>query len=308
MTFVLPTPQTIFDITLEDAAVTRVRQHGDPSQAVRLVLSHGNGFASDGYFPFWQHLLERFDVVLFDHRNHGWNPPSDPARHHYVQLTRDLEVIAAGITAHLGPKPTVGVFHSMAARAAMLHAIEIGWRWAALVLFDPPTIPPPDHPLHHLMLIHGQQLVAWAQKRRQRFADPGELAAQFKSLRAHQRWIEGAHELMARALLRHEADTGAWVLICPGELEASMYQSNMALHLWPEATRLGGPVQLIAADPTVPHPGIPALTNKALADTHGLRYRAIPGAGHMLQLEEPIACYRALLAFLAEVGLSPTVD
>ena len=308
MTFVLPTPQTVFDITLEDAAVTCVRQHGDPSQAVRLVLSHGNGFASDGYFPFWQHLLEQFDVVLFDHRNHGWNPPSDPARHHYTQLARDLEAITAGITVHLGPKPTVGVFHSMAARAAMQHAVEIGWRWVALVLFDPPTIPPPNHPLHHLMLIHGQQLVSWAQKRRQRFADPSELAVQFKSLRAHQRWIEGAHELMARALLRHEADTEEWLLICPGELEASLYQSNMALPLWPEATACGGPVQLIAADPTVPHSGILALTNKALADTNGFRYRAIPGAGHMLQLEEPMACYRALLACLAEIGLSPKVD
>jgi hypothetical protein len=71
MTFVLPTPQSVFDVTLEDAAITRVRQHGEPSQSVRLVLSHGSGFAIDGYFPFWQHLLTQFEVVVFDHRNHG---------------------------------------------------------------------------------------------------------------------------------------------------------------------------------------------------------------------------------------------
>jgi pimeloyl-ACP methyl ester carboxylesterase len=158
------------------------------------------------------------------------------------------------------------------------------------------------------MLIHGQQLVGWAQKRRHRFADPSELAAQFKALRAHQRWVEGAHELMARALLRQEADTGEWVLICPGNLEASMYRSNMALHLWPQATAFDGPVQLIAADPTLPQPGIPALTNKALADTNDFRYLAIPGAGHMLQLEEPVACYHALLECLADMGLSPAAD
>jgi hypothetical protein len=66
----------------------------------------------------------------------------------------------------------------------------------------------------------------------------------------------------------------------------------MALHLWPQATAFGGPVQLIAADPT----------------TNGFRYRAILGAGHMLQLEEPVACYHALLACLAEMGLSPAAD
>ena len=308
MTFALPTPHTIVDLTLEDGAMTRLRQHGDPAQAVRLLLSHGNGFAIDGYYPFWQYLLERFDVVLFDHRNHGWNPPSDPTRHHYAQLSRDLEVVAQGITARLGHKPTVGVFHSMSARAAIKHAVEIGWCWAALVLFDPPNVPPQEHPLYNLMRLHGHQLAVWAQKRRHRFAEPGELAAQFKRLRAHQGWVAGAHELMAQTLLRHDDETGDWWLICPGELEARLYRSNMALDLWPQATAFGGPVQLIGADPTVAQPGIPALVNKALADTNGWRYAAIPGAGHMLQLEQPEACYHAMLAFLAEVGLIPASD
>jgi pimeloyl-ACP methyl ester carboxylesterase len=308
MTFALPVPQHLVDITLEDGAITRVRQHGQPTQPVRLVLSHGSGFAIDGYYPFWQHLLAQFDVVLFDHRNHGWNPPSDPHRHHYGQLAYDLEIIIQGITAQLGPKPTVGVFHSMSARAAMKHAVEIGWGWAALVLFDPPTIPPEAHPLHQPMRLHGSQLAAWAQKRQNRYADPSELAALFKSLRAHQNWVDGAHALMAQTLLRQEDETGAWVLICPGELEARMYRSNMTLHLWPDATAFGGPTTLIAADPAVERPGIPALANKALAEVSGIRYAVIPGAGHMLQLEQPLACCDALRSFLAEHGLLPVLD
>jgi pimeloyl-ACP methyl ester carboxylesterase len=214
MTFVLPTPQTIVDLPLEGGAIARLRQHGNLTQPVRLLLSHGNGFAIDGYYPFWCHLLEQFDVVLFDHRNHGWNPPSDPVRHHYAQLARDLEVVAQGITG-LGHKPTVGVFHSMSARVALKHAVEIGWCWAALVLFDPPNVPPQEHPLYNLMCLHGHQLAVWAQKRRNRFAEPGELAALFKRLRAHQGWVAGAHELMAQTLLRHDDETGDWQLICP---------------------------------------------------------------------------------------------
>ena len=302
----LPTARSTFEVSLEDGAVTRVRQHGNPARAVRLVLSHGSGFAIDGYLPFWQPLLEQFEVVLFDHRNHGWNPPSDPMRHHYAQLARDVEVIAQGVTRHLGSKPTVGVFHSMAARAAMKHAVDMRWGWDALVLFDPPNIPPAAHPLHAQMRAHGARLIAWARTRQERFAAPDELAVLLKQLRVHQGWVNGAHEVMAQALLRHDATTGDWVLVCPGELEARMYQSNMTLDLWPHAKDFGGPVTLIAADPTVKRPGVPALINKELADMQGYRYEAIPGAGHMLQLEQPEACRRAMLTFLAECGIVST--
>jgi hypothetical protein len=44
----------------------------------------------------------------------------------------------------------------------------------------------------------------------------------------------------------------------------------------------GRPSILIAADPAVERPGIPALANKALAEVSGIRYAMIPGAGHML--------------------------
>ena len=213
MTFELPAPHNVFDITLEDGAITRVRQHGDPSKPVRLILSHGSGFAIDGYFPFWQGLLDAFDVVLFDHRNHGWNPPSDPTRHHYDQLAHDTEIIYQGITERLGPKPSVGVFHSMAARAALKHAVERRWRWAALVLFDPPNFPSQGHPLYDRMVNYGHRLIESAHKRQDRFTDPSELATQFKRLRVHQKWVAGTHDLMARSILRQEDETGDWVLI-----------------------------------------------------------------------------------------------
>jgi hypothetical protein len=41
-------------------------------------------------------------------------------------------------------RKTAGLFHSMSARTAMKHAIEIGWCWDALVLLDPPNVPPSE--------------------------------------------------------------------------------------------------------------------------------------------------------------------
>jgi pimeloyl-ACP methyl ester carboxylesterase len=147
-----------FDVPLEDGAIIRVRRHGD-SGGVRILLSHGNGFAADGYFPYWQHLLASFDLVVFDFRNHGQNVPVVPPHHTYEQFTRDLECIVRAVKLRLGERPTVGLFHSMSARTAMKHAIEVGWCWDALVLFDPPNVPPPDHPLYPSMEAFEKRLI-----------------------------------------------------------------------------------------------------------------------------------------------------
>ncbi|PON16158.1 hypothetical protein C2W62_19970 [Candidatus Entotheonella serta] len=303
MHFELPTPHQILDLRMDDGAHIRVRQHGDPNQPVRIVLSHGNGFATDGYFPFWQLLLEHFDVIVFDFRNHGWNPLADPPHHTYTQFARDLEIIHHAVAVLLGPKPTVGAFHSLSARTAIKYAMEGGWLWDALVLFDPPNIPPEGHPLYDVMVKFDHRLAAWAKNRPQRFASPSEMADIFRELRAHQNWLEGAHELMARSILHRESASGDWVLTCPGELEANIYLSNIPLEIWPHADDFQGPVKIIAADPTVERPGIPAQTCKILSETNGFDYAYIPDTGHMLQIEKPDATYQVMLSFLASCGL-----
>jgi pimeloyl-ACP methyl ester carboxylesterase len=140
MDFVVPAPRETFDVELDDGARIRVRRHGNPN-GVRLTVTHGNGFAADAYLPFWQHFTASYDLLVFDMRNHGRNVPVEPPNHNYTQFARDLERVREAIDARLGRKTTVGIFHSMSGRAAMKHAIEIGWRWDALVLFDPPNVP-----------------------------------------------------------------------------------------------------------------------------------------------------------------------
>ena len=61
-----------------------VRRHG-PADGVRLLFSHGNGFAADAYFPYWQYLLVDFDFIVFDFRNHGQNVLVVPPHHNYEQ-------------------------------------------------------------------------------------------------------------------------------------------------------------------------------------------------------------------------------
>jgi pimeloyl-ACP methyl ester carboxylesterase len=287
-----------------DGAIIRVRRHGRPG-GVRLFVSNGNGFAVDGYYPFWGPLAERFDVIAFDFRNHGMNPLATSGRdgHTYAQMTLDLERIRRGVEARLGARPSVGVFHSMSARTAMKHAIELGFPWSALVLFDPPNVPPPGHPTYETMDAFERRLADWAMRRQEHFADPSELARQYAETRAHSTWVDGAHALMARSVLRRRAGAEGWELACPRELEASIYLQAMTLNLWPASSAYGGPVKLIAADPEAPGAPAPAFANRALAEEGGYVYETIPGTGHLLQIQKPEACRRALLEFLETVGL-----
>jgi pimeloyl-ACP methyl ester carboxylesterase len=218
-------------------------------------------------------------------------------------MTLDLERVVREVTARLGPRPSVGAFHSMSARAAMKHAVEIGFPWQALILFDPPNVPPPGHRVYRTMEVFEHRLADWALARQDRFADPAELARQYAETRAHRTWVDGAHDLMARAVLRRDVAGDGWTLACPRELEASIYLQAMTLHLWPPASAYGGPVKLIGADPEAPGAPGPAFANRALAEDGGYVYEAIPGTGHLLQIQKPEECRRSVLAFLDEVGV-----
>ncbi|MFP6748792.1 MAG: alpha/beta hydrolase [Alphaproteobacteria bacterium] len=298
----VPAAYNSFDLAMDDGATIGIRQHGNPDGA-RLFISHGNGFAIDGYLPFWGPLRDRFDLVLFDVRNHGCNKPAGADGHDYAQMARDLDSIYLGVNERLGTKTSVGVFHSMSARAAMKHAVDIAWRWDALVLFDPPNVPPTGHRLYETMCIFERRLVDWAMTRPGRFDTPGQLAEEYASNRGHGRWVEGAHDLMARAILRRDEANGGWVLSCQRELEASIYLAAMTLHLWPRGEDFGGPVKLIGADPEMK--GVPptALANQMLHEECGFAYEAIPGTGHMLQIEKPAECIAALISFLKTCGI-----
>ena len=298
----LPAPSLTFDVALEDGAKIRMRRHGNPD-GVRLLLTHGNGFASDAYFPYWQHLLPKFDLLVFDFRNHGQNAPVVPPNHTYEQLTRDLERVVQDVKSRLGPKPTVGLFHSMSGRTAMKHAIEVGWRWDALVLFDPPNVPPPEHPTFAAMAAFEKRLTEWARNRRRRFGSIDELADEYLQSRATARWVPGAHELMARSVLRKSPDGNGYELVCDPENEATIYAQALTLNLWPRADEFGGPVKLIGCDPNMKGSLATGPANQALGIEGGYDYSLVEGTGHLLQIEKPEECVRLTLEFLAKCGL-----
>ena len=284
-----------FDVFAGDGARFAIRHYANPS-ATRLYITHGNGFAVDGYRVFWEPLLDAYDVVLFDMRNHGRNPTTGADGHHYQQMASDLVSIHADVEQRLDAKRSVGVFHSMSARAAMKGAADNGTPYDALVLFDPPSVPPPGHAVYEAMRSFELKLVSWACERPEVFISPEELETAYAGNRGSAKWSPQAHADMARAVLRPDP-AGGYRLICQRELEASIYLAALTIDLWPEAKSMGVPAKLIGADPNGAGPPT-GLANQALAKEGGYDYAAIDGAGHLLQIEKPDACRETMITFL----------
>ncbi len=303
MTIELPVPASTFEVALDDGAKISMRRHGN-AQGTRLLLSHGNGFAADAYYPYWRHFLEKFDLLVFDFRNHGQNEPVVPSHHTYEQLTPDLERVLLTVKERLGARPTAGIFHSMSGRTAMKHAIEVGWRWDALILVDPPNMPPPGHPTYAAMAAFEKRLTEGARQRRRHFETVEQLAEVFRHSRAAARWVEGAHELMARSVLRKSPDGSGYDLVCDPENEATIYAQAATLNLWPPASAFGGPVKLIGCDPNMPGASPTAAANQALAREGNYDFSFVEGTGHLLQIEKPQDCVRITLDFLSRCGLA----
>jgi pimeloyl-ACP methyl ester carboxylesterase len=303
MQFEIPAPTETFEVSLSDGARILMRRHGK-ADGVRLLVTHGNGFAADAYYPYWRQLLAKFDVWVFDFRNHGRNVPVVPSNHHYGQLADDLERVVQAVNSKLGTKKTAGIFHSMSARTAMKHAIEIGWRWDALMLFDPPDVPLKGHPLYDAMEIFENKLTEWAKGRRRKFNSVEELVEEYRASRATRNWVPGMHELMASSVLRKSPDGNGYELVCAPENEANIYAQALTLDLWPKASEFGGPVKLIGCDPNFK--GAPATgpANQALGIEGQYDYSFVEGTGHLLQIEKPDECIRLTLEFLRKHGLA----
>lgn len=289
-------PETL-EVRLSDGALLVVRVAGRAG-APRLYLSHGNGLAIDGYRIFWEPLAEKYELVLFDVRNHGRNPFHGEAGHNWARIAADFPELVAAIGFTLGAAPvSAGVFHSLSAVAAASAVLKVGALFDALVLFDPPLPAPQGHAARADIVANNEKMARWASRRPARFAVPAELAEAFAATRSLQRWVPGAHLDMARAVLRAEA--GEWVLACPPALEARIYRTNDEPGLWEGLARLPCPTLIVGGDTGLPEADSPSRLSKAAAAEFGLDYVAIPETTHFLQIERPEFCRDAVTRFLA---------
>ena len=283
----IPEPLAIREARLYDGSVTWLRRHGNPA-GPRIVLSHGNGLSADAYYPFWSLLVDHFDLVLYDFRNHGWNTVGNLEAHQWRRFIEDNTEVLSAIDAHFGEKPKIGVFHSMSAVTAVLQKSDA---FSALVLFDPPTCPHGRASQDFRKI--GNQMGKAATNRQAWFKTRDDLAERLLRSSAYQLLLPGVPVLIAQTTLRRVEN--GYVLCCP-----PMYEAQVGMQLYDAAaasdiSHLPCPVKVIGADPTVPFSFLPSVD---LSDIVALDYDFVPEATHFLQLEQPEACLTRMLDFL----------
>lgn len=282
---------------LEDGTEIVFRRHGNPN-GTRLVLSHANGFGTDAYYPFWRLLTDRFDVVLFDFRNHGWNEVGSQTKHSIPTFMRDLTRISQGIARDFGSQKTIGVFHSLSAQIAMIEACSGTSSFDALVLFDPFVCPAGCHPEHRDRLKGTMTaMVEAARRRRASFETLESFSDRLKNSPAFAQLLPGVAELLARVTLRPATEGEGYVLRCPPKYEAFVAEQGYRYASSVDIETLSCPVKVIGSDPVSKHSYLPTV---AMNEILALNYDFIPETTHFLQLEEPEMCVSAMMEFIEE--------
>lgn len=297
--WLVPAPLAVVDAEMADGSVIVVRRHGNPA-GTRVVLSHANGFATDAYYPFWSLLTDRFDVVVFDVRNHGWNAVGPLDAHAIPTFVSDMTRVARAIDRHFGPKPAIGVFHSLSGQTAAIEACTGTGSFAALVLFDPFISPPGCHPGHRERLRNTMGLmVDGAKRRRESFESESAFAERLRRTPAFGRLRPGVHDLVARTTLRPANGGSEYVLRCPRAYEARIAGQGYEYAESVDVDALACPVKVVGSDPLAPHSYLPTV---AMDEIVALNYDFVPETTHFLQLEEPEQCVGAMLEFVGDDG------
>lgn len=292
----LPEPISTHDVQVDDNTLVTLRRHGNPD-GTRLVLSHGNGLAIDLYYPFWSLLLDDFDLIVYDLRNHGWNVASSLQNHNLPTLVHDHDIIMDAIDFHYGNKPKVGVFHSISALTTLLSP-KHGSDFAARVLFDPPLCKPGRSYREFEEAAH--RLASAARKRMARFKNREDFAFLLSFLPNFQRVVPGVHDLFAITTLRENESEGLYELRCPPEYEGQMIDYASTFAVLVDFDALESPTKVIGADPTMAYSYLPTLD---LSDVFTVGYDFLPDATHFLQLEQPEQCADLMREFIDELAI-----
>jgi len=260
-----------------------------------LVLTHGNGLAIDLYYPFWSLLLDDYDLIVYDLRDHGWNEVSPLETHNMPTFVDDHDRTMEAIDQYFGDKPTIGVFHSISALISLLSPTR-GSAFAGRFLFDPPLCKPGRS--YQQMEEAATRTATLTRRRAERFSTIEDFSFLLGFVPLFSRVVPGVLDLMARTTLRESEGRQGYALRCPKEYEARIVEYAGVFSVMVDFDTLLSPTKVMGADPTLPFSYLPTLD---LSDILTVDYDFLPEATHFLQLEEPEECAAAVREFVDDI-------
>lgn len=263
-----------------------------------ILLHHANGFCKGMWARVAEGLRADYRVVAMDARGHGdssW-PEGAPADvFAWDEFALDLLAVAEALVAERGDaKLALGIGHSFGGTSMLGAASRRPELFERLLLVDPVTPPPPDRELPERM-VHVQDLVERALKRRADWPSAEEARAWWAERDFFAAWQPEALDLYALDGLRSRDDGGV-ELKCSPVVEAAVFSQSRGPDVRELARRTKVPcLWLWARGGNFPLPFHQAL----VAMMPAARLEELD-AGHLVPMEHPELIVEAARRFAGE--------
>jgi pimeloyl-ACP methyl ester carboxylesterase len=244
----------------------------------------GNGFCGAVYWDFLKRLLPAHgasgDVGLFLHdiEGHGASD-APPAFSGAAAIARRVPEVLR--EQRLDGQTLIGMGHSFGGALSLKCAVEHPGLFRALVLLDPITLPPLGWFLWRGMGRLGINPMAKAARtRRSTWPSHDDALLHLRGRGIFRGWTEEA----LRDFVDHAmgARDGQWVLRCPPELEAQIYEHP--IWCWPLFRKVQVPVLFLYGAQS--YPFFPTTARRARRRHPKLEIGTVPGA-HCFMLQHP---------------------
>ena len=205
-----------------------------PGEDPPVLFCHATGFHARCWDQVISHLPGRHCFAL-DSRGHGRSSKPAPP-----YSWRNVGEDVAHVAGNLGLSGAIGVGHSMGGHAVTLAAALAPSAFSELLLLDPVIRPEAEY-------VGPWQQAQFVAKRRNRWSSPQEMFERFEKRPPFDTWD--------RAVLRDYCEYGllpdgdGYVLACPPEIEAAIYENSPApeSNIYPEIATIKIPVQVVRA-------------------------------------------------------------
>jgi pimeloyl-ACP methyl ester carboxylesterase len=205
-----------------------------PGHGPAVLLCHATGF----HARCWDQVIARLAgqrSVAVDMRGHGRSfKPSPP--YSWRRIGEDI----AQLCLALGLRGAVGVGHSMGGHSVALAAALAPQAFSSLVLIEPVILAEHEYG-------RGPRAPHFARKRRNRWKSPEEMFARFRDRDPFRQWDSAVLRDYCNYGLLPAPDGDGFVLACPPEVEASVYENSTAsdANIYSEIADVVVPVQVI---------------------------------------------------------------
>ncbi len=267
--------------------------------APQLHLALANGFPPRVYLPLARQLSGYHTVCLPPRAL--WGDQAPPRA--YRDWNAEADDLLAGMAAHDLPA-VIAVGHSLGGVVSMLALLKAPARFKALIMLDPPILPPSMLEMIRAAWIDGAvdqlPLVQGARRRRQVFASRQEAYERFRQKPLFADWSDESLWLYVQHGIKR-ADGGRYELVWSADWEAH-YFSTVYLKIWETLPRLtGSPAALIVRGGESDTLGAAAF-KRAQSLAPALDCIEMAGQGHLFPLAAPAATAQLIMDWLKSKG------